>query len=102
MSVGYTITKAGLDSFMGGALVAVRNSLFVCARFKTQQLDDTTLLSSSYMTGTLGYGSGEDTQLRAAFTAMNNLWLISTAVNTQASTNDFWFDAKHLMGTNVA
>lgn len=99
MSAGYAFTKLDLDNNMGRLIVSARNALVDAALFKTKLLDDTTILPDATLT-TLGYVSAEITQIRASFSAMNNLYLISTAAATQPSTNDFWFDAKHLAGLN--
>ena len=98
MSAGYPITKTDLDNRMGALIVEVRDALEACVLFK-QLLDDSTILPTATMTG-LGYTGAEDTQIRAAFSSMKSLRDISRALATQASTNDFWFDAKHLAGLN--
>jgi hypothetical protein len=64
-------------------------------------LDDSTLLPDSVLQAApISYTSGDTTQIRAAFSAMKTLNDISRAAATQPSTNDFWFDAKHLAGLN--
>jgi len=98
VAIGYAITKSGLDNLMGGLIVATRDSLNSCVSFKAL-LDDTSILPDATLT-TLGYGSGEITQIRASFASMKSLSDISRALATQGSANDFWFDAKHLAGTN--
>lgn len=98
MAVGYAITKAGLDNLMGGLIVATRDSLNSCVSFKAL-LDDTTILPDATLTA-LGYAAGEITTIRNSFGAMKSLSDISRALATQGSVNDFWFDAKHLAGTN--
>ena len=98
MSTGYPITKIDLDNRMGGMIVNVRDALEACVLFKSL-LDDSTILPDATLT-TLGYSAGEITQIRAAFSSMKSLRDISRALATQASTNDFWFDAKHLAGLN--
>lgn len=98
MSIGYPINKTDLDNSMGRMIINVRDSLKTCVAFKVL-LDDTTILPDATLT-TLGYSSGEITSIRAAFTAMNNLNNIGHGTGTQASTNDFFFDAKHLTGIN--
>ena len=98
MSTGYPITKTDLDNRMGALIVNVRDALEACVLFKAL-LDDSTILPDATLT-TLGYSGAEITQLRAAFSAMKTLRDISRASATQASTNDFWFDAKHVAGLN--
>lgn len=98
MSAGYPITKVDLDNRMGQSILALRQALDEIKRIKTM-LDDTTILPDATLT-TLGYTSGEITQLRAAFTDLSKLRDISIAAATQSSVNDFWFNAKHLTGLN--
>jgi hypothetical protein len=98
MSTGYPITKTDLDNRMGALIVNVRDALEACVLFKAL-LDDSTILPDATLT-TLGYSAGEITQIRSAFTSLKSLRDISRATATQASTNDFWFDAKHLAGLN--
>lgn len=95
---GYPITKVDLDNRMGQTVLAARQALVEVARFKAM-LDDSTILPDATLTS-LGYSAGEITQLRAAFTDLKKLYDISTGAATQASTNDFWFNAKHLTGLN--
>jgi hypothetical protein len=95
---GYPITKTDLDNLMGRLVVAVRDDLTACVQFKSL-LDDSSVLPDATLTS-LGYTAGEVTQIRAAFSAMKTLSDISRAAATQASVNDFWFDAKHLAGLN--
>ena len=98
-TAGYPWSKTDLDNMMGRLLVAVRDDLLACKSLKVQ-LDDATLLTDANLT-LLGYTSGDETLIRAAFSDIVKLWDISTAAATQASTNDFWFNAKHLMGLNL-
>lgn len=98
MSIGYPITKVGLDNLMGSLVVNVRDSLNACVAFKSL-LDDTAVLPDSVLTA-LTYGSGEITTVRASFTDLKKLSDIARASATQASTSDFWFNAKLLAGTN--
>lgn len=99
MAIGYPITKTGLDNTMGGLVVSVRDSLNAVVSFKTL-LDDTAVLPDAVLTA-LGYGSGEITTIRAAFTDLKKLSDISRAGAVQAATNDFWFNAKLLAGVNL-
>jgi hypothetical protein len=98
VSAGYPITKTDLDNRMGQAILAVRQSLVEVVRIKAM-LDDATILPDATLTS-LGYSPGEITQIRAAFTDLKKLYDISIAAATQASVNDFWFNAKHLTGLN--
>jgi len=100
--IGYPITKAGLDNLMGGLIVSVRDSLNACVSFKAL-LDDTSILPDSVLTA-LTYGgsssTGEIQQIRNSFTSMSLLNTVSRGGSTVPSLVDFWFDAKHLGGTN--
>jgi hypothetical protein len=99
VTIGYAITKADLDNRMGAAVVNLREAFRTCESI-FQLLQDTTMLPTSVMTtAPLGYTAGEDTQIRAAFTAIHNLYLFSKNQTTTAMT-DFWFDAKHLANLN--
>jgi hypothetical protein len=97
-TAGYQITKADLDNRMGGAVVTLRDALITIVALKAE-LDDATILPDATLT-TLGYSGADITLIRAAFTDLSKLNDISRAVATQASTNDFWFNAKHLAGLN--
>jgi hypothetical protein len=96
MSTGYAVTKTDLDNRMGALVLNVRQALAACVAFKVL-LDDATILPDATLT-TLGYSGAEITMIRAAFTDLKKLSDISSAAATQASTNDFWFNAKHLTG----
>lgn len=98
MSVGYSITKLDVDNRMGVLVTSVRQSLLDCVAFK-KWLDDAALGTDAFLT-TLGYSAGEIATIRAAFNAMNNLNNIARGTGTQASVNDFFFDAKKLTGIN--
>jgi hypothetical protein len=99
MSAGYPIDKVSLDNRMGQLIAAVRLALANCVAFKVL-LDDTTILPDATLT-TLGYSSGEITQIRAAFTDMKKVSDLASGATTQASVNDFWFNAKHLTGIQL-
>jgi len=103
MTTGYTVTKADLDNRMGAMIVDVRGALLACVQFKDGFLDDATLGTDAFLgvSGGLGYTSPEITQIRAAFAAMKTLSNIAKGLTTQPATNDFYFDAKHLIGLNV-
>ena len=104
MSIGYPTTKIDLDNRMGAMVVSLRAALLVPATFKAKFLDDSTLGTDAFLQG-LGYtgsvSSGEIQTVRASFADMSKLNDISNAAATQSATNDFWFNAKHLLGYNV-
>ena len=97
MSAGYQVTKTDLDNRMGSMVVALKSALAVIVEFKAD-LDDTSMLTDATLTA-LGYSAGDITTIRAAFADLKKLSDIASAAATQASTNDFWFNAKHLRGT---
>lgn len=103
-TAGYAITQTDFNNRIGSAVVALRNAFLDIVALKAE-LDDATILPTATMTaaqpGGLAFSSADDTLIRAAFTDLAKLWDISRAAATQASTNDFWFSAKHLAGLNL-
>lgn len=97
MSVGFTATKADLDARAGQLAMGLRDNLQRCSDF-CDLLNDTTIFPNDAALTALGYTAGEVTILRAAFTDLKKLKDIAHAAATQASTNDFFFNAKHLTG----
>lgn len=98
MAAGYTITRVDLDNRMGALIAALRTDLQNIVEFKAL-LDDGSLLTDAVLQAApFSYSSGDTTLIRAAFTDLKKLSDISNATATQASTNDFWFNAKHLTG----
>jgi len=99
---GYPITKADLDNTMGRLVQALVVDFANIVAFK-KLLDDTTILPDATLTA-LGYSgpvgtSGTDLQIiRSSFTDLAKLRDIAYNSATQSSTNDFWFNAKHLTG----
>lgn len=98
MSVGFAITKAGIDQQAGQLVMNVRDDLLRCAQF-CDLLNDTSIFPNDAALTALGYTSGEVTQLRAAFTDLKALYNVARANGTVPANNDFWFNAKHLVGT---
>ena len=97
---GYPITKIDLDNRIGAAIVTLRDAFNTIASLKVL-LDDASILANS--TGNmaaLGYNGTDEATVRAAFTDMVTLYNISKGLATQPTTNDFWFNAKHLAGLN--
>lgn len=98
MSVGFGIDKSSIDSRSGQLVLNLRKALQDCSDF-CDLLNDTTIFPADNSTLTsLGYPAGDITFLRNTFTDLKKLWQISHAATTQASTNDFFFNAKHLTG----
>lgn len=98
MSAGYPVSKAALDATLGGEVGAVWAAL-AAVNGRNTWLNDTSHSDANLLTP-LGYTGSEITTLRAAFTDLNKLWQISHAAATQASANDFFFNAKLLGGIN--
>ena len=98
MSVGYPVTKAGMDSIFGqeiGALWAALNTINV----RTTWLNDSSHSDANLLTP-LGYSGSEIATLRAAYADLNKLWGIAHATQVQAAVSDFFFNAKGLGGPN--
>jgi hypothetical protein len=93
MSLGFPTDKNTVDQRCAAVALNLRETLNQVANIKIW-LDgqtDTALQN-------LGYSAGEVTTLRAAYTDLDNLRKVATAQGTQASANDFFFNAKKLLG----
>jgi hypothetical protein len=99
MSVGISVQKVDVDGRAGGLVGQLWRNLDEVRRFKLW-LDDGTH-DDAFLTG-LGYVAAEITVLRAAFTDLDKLRLISHAGAVQAATNDFFFNAKKLTGVDYS
>ena len=99
MPIGFAIAKADIDNKAGSLVMSVRDDLTRCAAF-CDLLNDTSIFADDQALINIGYTSAEVTTLRAAFTDLKKLWQISHAAATQSATNDFFFNAKHLVGVN--
>lgn len=100
MSIGYPVARPDLDNRMGQLVVDLRNNFIAIQQFKTSLLDDVTILPDAVLSN-LAYSPAEITSIRAGFTSLNNLYLISKGTLTQPGINDFWFDVKHFAGLNL-
>lgn len=104
MAIGYPMTKIDLDNRMGGHVQTLRAALLAPVTFKNNFFDDATLGTDAFLAA-LGYtgsvSSLEIQQIRAAYADMKKLSDIANGTATQSATNDFWFNAKHLLGYNV-
>ena len=106
MSVGYPITKAGMDSIFGQEIGALWNA-FEVIRNRKVWLDDPAHSDANLLTP-LGWSGSEITTLRAAYTDLDSLRQISHNTGTKgvatlgliAAGNDFFFNAKGLGGPN--
>ena len=93
MTVGFPLTQDQLNTRLGQLALQVRDSLADSAQLKAL-LDgqtDAALIA-------LGYEQAEVTLMRAAFTDLYNLNRVATAQATQPAANDFFFNAKKLLG----
>lgn len=95
MTVGFPVSKADMDNLAGRLALALWKAFDDVRVFKAG-LDDS-IHNDAYLTS-LGYSAGDITSLRAAFTDLDKLRQISHNQATQASGNDFWFNAKNLTG----
>lgn len=93
MTVGFPLTKDQLDTQLGQIALQVRTGLTDAARLKAL-LDGQT---DPQLTA-LGYIAAEITLMRAAYTDLYNLNRVATAQATQPAANDFFFNAKKLLG----
>lgn len=92
---GYPLDKVTINARAGFLVTQLRDALAEVARVKTV-LDG---LQDTDLTG-MGFTAPDVTQLRSAFTDMNNLSNIAHAQGTQAVANDFFFWANKLAGVN--
>ena len=96
MSVGFPVAKTDVDQQAANIALQVKRALDAAHAWKAW-LDDATHVDS-FLTA-LGYGAGDITTLRAAAADLDKLYQVSHALATQAATNDFFFNAKNLLGT---
>jgi hypothetical protein len=97
VSVGFTLTKQDIDGRAGQLVMALRDDLYRINQMNTLLLD-TSIFADNAAIAALGYTAGEVTTLKAAFADLNQLYLVAHAQATQGATNDFFFNAKHLVG----
>jgi hypothetical protein len=93
MALGFPTDKNTVDQRCASVALNLRETLNQVANIKIW-LDgqtDATLLA-------LNYSQTEVNTLRSAYTALDNLRKVATAQGTQAVANDFFFDAKKLLG----
>lgn len=93
--VGFPTTIDIVNSKAGQIALALRETFSEVANFKAwlDGQNDAALTA-------LGFSSADMTTLRAAYTDLNALRLVATAQGTQAQVNDFFFNAKKLLGIN--
>ncbi len=92
MSVGYALTKAGIDTHAGNLAVNLRNCLDDIAKYQVflNATPDDTLTA-------LGYTSGEVAVLKSSFVDLQKLHDIYYGSATQSTTYDFTTFAKQLL-----
>src|SRR6478609_3534755 len=95
MSVGYPQGKTEIDQRAGSVVLGVRQALQAVNDFNTYLTQAT--VTDSFLVG-LGYSQAEVNTLRAGITDLTNLYKIAHAAGTQASANDFFFNAGKLTG----
>lgn len=93
MAVGFPEGKWDIDNRAGTVAKALRDTLREVESFNAwlEQHDDTFLAS-------VGYEPEDITTLRGSFIDLTKLSRISHGQDTQAEANDFFWNAKHLMG----
>ena len=93
MTVGFPLTKDQLDTRLGQVALSVRNGLSDAVQVKAliDGQTDAALIA-------LGYTQAEVTLMRAAYTDLYNLNRVATAQAAQPAANDFFFNAKKLLG----
>lgn len=95
MTAGFPLTKDQLDTRVGQVAQQVRSSLADAAQVKAL-LDRSDITDAALIA--LGYTQAEVTLIRASFTDLYNLNRVATAQATQPAANDFFFNAKKLLG----
>lgn len=96
MTVGFPALKVDVDSRVGQLVVELRDTFAKIQIFKAW-LDDAAH-NDAFLSGTLGYSAGDITLLRATLTDLDKLRQVATAQATQTPANDFFFNAKQVVG----
>lgn len=107
MSVGFPITKAGLDTQMGLEIGNVAGALAAC-RTRLAWLNNTNIVPSTLLQTTLGYTSGEESLIRTSYADLDSLAQIAhgigakgvATIGSSAAANNFFFSALQLGGIN--
>jgi hypothetical protein len=93
MPVGYPALKTDIDARAGQLVLTLRDTLT-----RIQSLKLFLDAQSDGALTALGYSSADVTVLRAGITDLDNLRKVATALGTQAAANDFFYNAKYLVG----
>jgi hypothetical protein len=93
MSVGFPVDKNTIDQRVAAIAWQLRNTFNEVAIIKTwiDGKTDAELIA-------LGYSQAEADLIQAAYTDLDNLRKVATGQQQQVGTNDFFFNAKKLLG----
>lgn len=94
MSVGFPALKTDVDARIGLLATTLRDTFTRVQIFKAW-VDGQ---PDAYFTGTLGYSVGDVALLRATITDLNALRLVAIGQTIQTPANDFFFNAKSVVG----
>jgi uncharacterized protein YgfB (UPF0149 family) len=94
---GYTVTPASINNKAGDLVVNLRDALLACHDFKAAKLDVS--WNDAFLLG-IGMTQVDIDKIRASFVALDKLYRISHAADTQSPATDFFFDANALTGTS--
>jgi hypothetical protein len=96
VSVGFTVAKNDVDAQAANIALQLRRALDAAHAWKAW-LDDA-IHNDAFLTA-LGYDAPSITLLRASGADLDKLYQVAHALATQGATNDFFFNAKNLLGT---
>lgn len=99
MAAGYPVTAAQFDQVLGDKVQAVRHALQDIADLKAL-LDDADLFPDAALAA-LGKSPADITLIRAAVADLKKLRDIAYGQATQAAPNDFFYNAKRLLGLTL-
>jgi hypothetical protein len=100
MSAGFTMSRADFDQRIGGLVVAVRDALFRVHDWKSTVLDNTNVIPNDQflLNPPFAYSQPDVDLIRASFTDLDKIYLISHAGAVQAAPSDFFTNAQKLTG----
>lgn len=102
MAVGRGITKQDIDQRAATVVEQAWNGLYVANQFAALLANTNIIPNDTFLTN-LGYTAGEVTLLRAAINDLgssNGLYGVAHGTKTQASVNNFFFNAQQITGVN--
>lgn len=97
MSAGFAITKDSVNNRAGSLVLTLRQSFDDINNFNAFLTQAS--ITDTVLTG-LGMTQAEVNTLRAAFTDLAKLVQVGRALAVQSPANDFFFNAKQLLGPN--